>query len=691
MTMAVRRDSQHGETVCRDPLFRVLPMAGLVLLTVGSTAQACSPGPMYNACVNMENQRQRALQAQQQENARQQAVQQQMLQQQALQRQQALEAQQRETARQQAAQLQQQQQLAQEAARQQALRAQQQQAVRQPQETAREQAIRAQQLRQQELHRQQALEVQKQETVRQQPLRRQEQQVPARQQQEIEREQATGAQQLPRREDPRRQASRLQQQQPQTGVGNPQGSKQAERASLAGSVTSAPSSMLHPAIVPPLVGSPSASVAAPRVIVIDHATTITPMADHRGFSVTHQNVDGSQLVVNERRSGSSKPIVNAYLLKQNSDLGTQTRIYSDGHRITTGPGFVTRSALGRPTYIIHSDGLRDALLPDGHKWFEESKLQLFDRDRHPHDGVQRTVFAGLVGGDPVPAGKPVVQTFVVAPVHGVRTFAYVPRPLPPIVLRTLVVPFWQPIVVSAACTICPPPAVVFDDPPTEYADPADLLADLQVSGAVADGMVEVGADANSVPTPDAQDLDVQLATLQFKLDNAAADDSQLKEQLHEQPRLVSNLQYVRPISTAASTSAPVRVTKAVQQQLRREVKEDMIEQVQQNPLLLSDLIASPEALRYVFEVSDMIETTDTTAGADCSLTGGDLVSFANLPADGDVTAHVKVVSGKDSSCRPDAVLEVSLSDLQDMLNAFSERLENNMTKVHQWIASADPR
>ena len=67
------------------------------------------------------------------------------------------------------------------------------------------------------------------------------------------------------------------------------------------------------------------------------------------------------------------------------------------------------------------------------------------------------------------------------------------------------------------------------------------------------------------------------------------------------------------------------------------------------------------------------------------------MSFANLPADGDVTGHVKVVSGKDSSCRPDAVLEVSLSDLQDMLNAFSERLENNMTKVHQWIASADPR
>jgi hypothetical protein len=125
----------------------------------------------------------------------------------------------------------------------------------------------------------------------------------------------------------------------------------------------------------------------------------------------------------------------------------------------------------------------------------------------------------------------------------------------------------------------------------------------------------------------------------------------------------------------------------VQQQLRREVKEDMIEQAQQNPVRLSDIVASPDALQYVFQVSDVTEATDTASDTTCDLTGGDMLSFSRVPTDEDVSAQMKVVTSRESSCKQNAVVEVSLSDLQDTLNAFAARLENNVTRVHQMVAS----
>ena len=51
-------------------------------------------------------------------------------------------------------------------------------------------------------------------------------------------------------------------------------------------------------------------------------------------------------------------------------------------------------------------------------------------------------------------------------------------------------------------------------------------------------------------------------------------------------------------------------------------------------------------------------------------------------------AEMKVVaSGSSNSCRPGELVQVRLTDLQEMLNGFSERVEDNMKRVSACSAS----
>ena len=48
---------------------------------------------------------------------------------------------------------------------------------------------------------------------------------------------------------------------------------------------------------------------------------------------------------------------------------------------------------------------------------------------------------------------------------------------------------------------------------------------------------------------------------------------------------------------------------------------------------------------------------------------------------------MKVVASGSSSCLPGEVVLVRLTDLQEMLNGFSERVEENMKRVSACAAS----
>ena len=123
------------------------------------------------------------------------------------------------------------------------------------------------------------------------------------------------------------------------------------------------------------------------------------------------------------------------------------------------------------------------------------------------------------------------------------------------------------------------------------------------------------------------------------------------------------------------------------QQIRSQVKDEIALHQEQKALSIADVMAAAQVQNHIFQVGDMIDATDSATREECPLTTGDLINFAALPGEGEVAAAMNVVTSKSGSCRPGSVVQVGLTDLQEMLNAFSLRLEANMQKVHDYAAN----
>ena len=73
--------------------------------------------------------------------------------------------------------------------------------------------------------------------------------------------------------------------------------------------------------------------------------------------------------------------------------------------------------------------------------------------------------------------------------------------------------------------------------------------------------------------------------------------------------------------------------------------------------------------------------------------GGDLISFSQVPRentevdDSLEVAQMKVIASRPGDCLANQVVEVNLGDLQEMLNAFSQRVENNMASLNSCSSS----
>jgi hypothetical protein len=105
------------------------------------------------------------------------------------------------------------------------------------------------------------------------------------------------------------------------------------------------------------------------------------------------------------------------------------------------------------------------------------------------------------------------------------------------------------------------------------------------------------------------------------------------------------------------------------------------------PLVLGDVLASGYARIYLFQTAQPISVGNLSAGGECFLNTGDLIGFSKLPAGNATAAEMKVLASGANSCRPDELVQVGLTDLQEMLNGFSERVEDNMKRVSACAAS----
>ena len=105
------------------------------------------------------------------------------------------------------------------------------------------------------------------------------------------------------------------------------------------------------------------------------------------------------------------------------------------------------------------------------------------------------------------------------------------------------------------------------------------------------------------------------------------------------------------------------------------------------PLLLGDVLAAGYASIYLFQAAQPLNVADLSAGGECFLNTGDLMVLARPPASGSPVADMRVVASGVGSCLPGQEVQVALADLQDMLNGFTERVENNLRRVTACAAS----
>jgi hypothetical protein len=123
--------------------------------------------------------------------------------------------------------------------------------------------------------------------------------------------------------------------------------------------------------------------------------------------------------------------------------------------------------------------------------------------------------------------------------------------------------------------------------------------------------------------------------------------------------------------------------------MRKQVRLSVAQHQNGTPLLLSDVVESGYARIYVFQAAAPIEVEDVSTGAPCRLAAGDLTEFQKVPDGSAAAAPMSVIASRPGHCAPNQVVHVKFEDLQEMLNAFSQRVEENMKKLNSCLTARD--
>ncbi|SBT10258.1 conserved exported hypothetical protein [Candidatus Accumulibacter aalborgensis] len=133
------------------------------------------------------------------------------------------------------------------------------------------------------------------------------------------------------------------------------------------------------------------------------------------------------------------------------------------------------------------------------------------------------------------------------------------------------------------------------------------------------------------------------------------------------------------VQQAVLSAVPTQVSEDVRQQVRKQVRLSIAMHQNGRRLLLADVLVYGYGRIYLFQIAQPLKVGTASAGRECFLNPGDLLGFASLPAS--PVAEMKVVASGANSCLPGELVQVHLTDLQGMLDGFSVRVKDNMTRV----------
>jgi hypothetical protein len=414
---------------------------------------------------------------------------------------------------------------------------------------------------------------------------------------------------------------------------------------------------------------------------LNPTATVAPAPDRSGYTINHRRPDGSNVVVQQNLLPGGSRQVTAYRQVDDARTRTSTRTYLDGYRVTQAPTYVSRTMPSHATYTQYNTGLRGAALPSGKPVYKEQYVTVRTGGVE-HRTVQRTVYMAPAGGSYVPLKTQVVQVYDVVQVYQRPVYVYRPVRYAPVFFLPFAAPFAAPLMAGPQCTVCPPPVVAYDAPP-QYSNSYDLLGDMQLAGPLVDDPLLPARDAagNIPASADVASLRNEVDDLQRQVDEQARDNSDL------QAALSQTAMQRTPAPDSTADASRMKVPDRVREVMRKQVRLSVAQHQNGNPLLLSDVVESGFARIYVFQAAAPIEVEDVRTGAACRLAAGDLTEFQKVPDSSAAAAPMSVIASRPGHCEPGQVVHVKFEDLQEMLNAFSQRVEANMKKLNECLTA----
>jgi len=448
-------------------------------------------------------------------------------------------------------------------------------------------------------------------------------------------------------------------------------------------------------------GTPGHAAAPPHgVTSINPSTTVSGHAGHGGAVVSHTAADdGSKVVVQHQGPGGAH--VTAYKEHVNTQTGAHTKMFADGHRVISTRDTVAYGAPHQMSYVRHSNGLREAGLPNGRPVFHERFVGRRDEFGRENRFIERTVYTAVAAGVAVALGVPLVQTYAVVPYNGIEIYPYAPMVVEPGIIVGMRRPFLAPVIVGPACLFCPPPVIAFAEPVMAYNDPVEMMADMQIATAFNDGMSVLDESTLPPPPPDytpppyyapvstdeVSQLQQQVASLEQQVQAEAQNNQGLRDQLGMQQSQTADLTAQVAAMQQPPVKKPIAIDNTVRTQVRQQVKDELSLHEKNQSSTLPAIVSSPAAANHIFQVAANIDATSVDTGLECRLSTGDLLKFDAVPDATDASAQMRVIAANSGSCGSGTAVQISATDLQDMLNAFSQRFESNLGKVKGQLAS----
>ena len=406
---------------------------------------------------------------------------------------------------------------------------------------------------------------------------------------------------------------------------------------------------------------------------------MVPRGDRSSFDIRHKNPDGSQIVISQKLMPDGTKKVSGFQQTEDLRRGTTNRVYADGHRVTVGKDYERLSMGSGPAFVTNRNGLREAVLPDGRPAFQDRFTSFRDRDGSERRVIERTHYARWSYGRPQYVDRPFIRLYDVGQIYGAPVAYYRPVRFAYAEYRPFYQRFAVPLVLASVVTVGAMAAVAFASQDTGYDDPMALMGDMQIASGFEEGYgysPTYGA-TQDYDTPEAVALRSQMAEVQRQVKTSVKGDPSLAQQLGEVDLQASSLQVQQELGGAV----PVQIPEEVRQQVRKQVRLSVAMHQNGRALALDDVLASGYAKISLCQTAHPLNVGDLSSGGECFLTTGDLIGFSSMPAANSPFAEMKVVASGANSCQTGGVVEVRLTDLQEMLNGFSERVEDNMKRV----------